>query len=113
METIEKIELYLEGNLNAEESVLFEQEIQTNPELQAEIDTYRDIISGIRLGGEKDFMKIIHQWEKEIVAKEVNNETETGGTTADQKVIPLAAPKKSGMKWIVRIASAAFSRRGG
>ncbi len=107
METIEKIESYLEGKMTAEEKSVFEQEVQNNPELKEEVEMLNDIILEVKKEGEKDFMKMVHQWEKEIVAKEVLEEKTTGEAAKDEKVIPLNTQKKTGINWIIRIAAAA------
>lgn len=107
METIEKIERYLEGQMTAEEHAAFEGEINQDGNLREEVNTFKDIIGGIRLNGEKDFMRMVHHWEKEIIASEMVKENSTQSTNQDAKTIPLSTSKKSGLRWIIRIALAA------
>ncbi|MBX7243160.1 MAG: hypothetical protein K1X92_15555 [Bacteroidia bacterium] len=107
METIEKIESYLEGKMTAEEKASFEQEMAQNAELREEVEVLNDVINGVKSEGQKDFMKMVHHWEKEIVAREVAEENKTGEAAKEDKVIPLNTPKKKGINWIIRIAAAA------
>jgi hypothetical protein len=48
MKTVEKIYLYLEGELTPEEKTSFEKELDNSPELQKELKLYQDFISDVK-----------------------------------------------------------------
>lgn len=109
METLEKIELYLEGQLDPQSQDLFEKEMEQDAALKEEVATYKDIIRGIRLSGENEFMHKVHQWEKELSAKDVLESKQIQGekATDTSNVIPLNTQKKGNSSWIFKIAAAA------
>lgn len=108
METLEKIELYLEGKLDPLAKAAFETEMAQNPALNEEVETYRDIIRGVQLSGENDFMHKIHAWEKELSAKDVIEEKHLIPSNASEtaNVLPLNPSSKNKENWM-KIAVAA------
>jgi tetratricopeptide (TPR) repeat protein len=108
METSEKIELYLEGKLDPIAKAALETEIAQNPALSEEVEIYRDIIRGVQLGGENDFMHKIHAWEKELSAKDIIEEKHLvpSNSTEAANVKPLHTQTKSNENWM-KIAVAA------
>jgi hypothetical protein len=45
---IEKIELYLDGKLNSEETSLFEKQLSENANLQEEVELQKQIMAGVQ-----------------------------------------------------------------
>lgn len=115
MEHLEQIELYLEGKLQGDALATFTREMETNPSLKAEVADYKEIISGIKLSGEKDFIALVAQWEKDIRATENANVQKTITDTPDnQSNKSKEEPKKEGvkkpfhpMRWAMGFAAAA------
>jgi len=115
MEHLEQIELYLEGKLQGDALATFTREMETNPALKAEVADYKEIISGIKLSGEKDFIALVAQWEKDIRAtEEVNADKKITDTTDNQSNKSKEEPKKEGvkktfhpMRWAMGFAAAA------
>jgi TolA-binding protein len=115
MEHLEQIELYLDGKLQGEELAGFTREMETNPSLKAEVADYKEIISGIKLSGEKDFVALVAQWEKDIrVAEKINEQKSTTDITENQLDTSKTEGKKEGvkkkfhaMRWFMGFSAAA------
>lgn len=108
METIEKIELYLEGNMPPADITAFEKEIADNAQLREEVDAYRDMIAGVRLSGQNEFVHMVHKWEKELAAADLATENQTEQTSQQAPSTPsLTATPVNRLKWVYRIAAAA------
>lgn len=99
MERIEQIELYIEGGMDATARQAFEAEMAQDAALKAEVETYSDLIKGIRLSGQNEFMHLIHKWEKELSAQEVLAGKMEAAPQAETPLIPLQTQKKTGASW--------------
>lgn len=120
MERIEQIEMYLEGQLQGTDLAAFEQEMKEDVALQNEVAEYRELIQGIRLAGQNEFVHLVHTWEKELVAAELIAEKGTAQVTASNqnntnvmgsaagKVVEMKPVKgTSRFKWVYQLAAAA------
>jgi predicted peroxiredoxin len=119
MERIEQIEMYLEGQLQGADLTAFEQEMKQDATLQTEVAEYKDLIQGIRIAGQNEFVHLIHTWEKELAAADVIAEkatTDVQSSPQDSstaignsygKVVEMTSVKGNRFKWIYRIAAAA------
>lgn len=68
MEVFQEIENYLLDRMSEEEQKAFEAEMSQNLELRRKVDSYREIIEGIRLVGESRTIDKISQWEKSLAS---------------------------------------------
>ncbi|KAA3625361.1 MAG: hypothetical protein DWP94_00985 [Flavobacterium sp.] len=59
-ERIERIELYLEGKMSEDERSRFESELNTDPQLAAQLDELRILILGVETAALKDKMEDFH-----------------------------------------------------
>src|ERR1041385_3104115 len=80
---IDLIEGYYKGTLSADELVMVQQRINTDPGFADKVADFSDIIKGIRSHQQEQFSDTVAGWEKEIQSE-----------------------KKSSSKYILRIAAA-------
>ena len=112
--------MYLEGQLQGAELATFEQEMTQDTALRSEVAEYKDLIQGIRIAGQNEFVHLVHTWEKKLAADEVLAEkgiTDTQNKPEDSSNImgnsaPTPAPiaslrSESRFKWLYRVAAAA------
>ncbi|ELR70933.1 hypothetical protein C900_03216 [Fulvivirga imtechensis AK7] len=74
---IELIEAYHQGTLSEDEIAAFEKRRAEDEDFDRKVEDYVHIMSEIRTFGERDFMKKLHSWEKDIAGEK------------EAKVIPL------------------------
>jgi anti-sigma-K factor RskA len=70
---IEKIERYLEEEMDAEELKAFEQRLDSDQGLQTEVAAYQQIFNGFRSLQSDTFLSQVQQWEEEWIAAEVDD----------------------------------------
>ena len=63
MEKLIRIEQYLTGALGAQEAQAFEQEMQSDADLSAEVGAVQELISGIDSAGKAQFEAKVASWE--------------------------------------------------
>lgn len=120
MERIEQIEMYLEGQLQGADLTTFEQEMTQEAALRNEVAEYKDLIQGIRIAGQNEFIHLVHTWEKNLAAADVLAEkgiTDTQVSPDDSsnvvgspgaKIVEMTSVKKeSRFKMLYRVAAAA------
>ena len=59
-EDFERIERFLLGKMETNERNIFENELETSPEFRAEMESQRDLIRAIEIGGLKESLEEIH-----------------------------------------------------
>lgn len=94
-EIIERIELYLSGELSLEQKSLFEKELQTNEELEKQVQFMRNLPQAVQINAEN----IIRKQLKELEGNLPKVELETQGSGEPAKVIPMPQPA-SGTRWM-------------
>lgn len=66
METLEKIEAYLEDRMSEDRRLAFESELAENEQLRNEFDEMKAVILGIRSAAAIAFAEQVGQWEKRL-----------------------------------------------
>lgn len=94
-EQIERIELYLNGELSLEQKSLFEKELQANEELQKQVQFMRNLPKAVQISAENAIRKQLKELEGNL--PKVKLETQGSGEAA--KVIPMPQPA-SGTRWM-------------
>lgn len=94
-ETIERIEQYLNGELSPEQKNLFERELQTNQELQKQVEFMRSLPKAVQLSAENAIRKQLKELESKL--PKVESKTQKLGEPA--KIIPMPNPV-SGSRWM-------------
>lgn len=94
-EIIERIEQYLNGELSLEQKNLFERELQTNQELQKQVEFMRNLPKAVQLTAENAIRKQLKELESSLPKVELK--TQNPGEPA--KVIPMPQPASSS-RWM-------------
>ncbi|MFN0200900.1 MAG: hypothetical protein ACKVTZ_05240 [Bacteroidia bacterium] len=112
MERLELIERYAEGQMQGTELATFTKELENDATLRQELKEYKDLVGGIRLHGQQNFMNMVTSWEKELQEKE---KSQANVTTSTEKASPFttvtktAVAKKTALhsQWIKYVSAAA------
>jgi len=88
MDNIDKIKLFLEGKLSAEDKATFELELKDNEALQEEVEDYRKIFSGFKGLSQEALKDQVQAWNKELPD---NKPSKTVSLWSSSKIRKLAA----------------------
>lgn len=101
---IDDLENYLNGQLSEEDQAAFQDDLETDETLAAEVDFHQDILKGINNGAEQDFRAMVSN---------VHGKLKTEGFFAEEKakVVPLQKPQATvrslRARWVQGLAAAA------
>ena len=59
------IDKYLEKSLSPDDEKTFEQELTNDPEMMQEMQSYKLLVDGIRLGGRKNLKRMMSEWHEQ------------------------------------------------
>lgn len=113
MERIEQIEQYLLGGGTPQARAAFEAELQQDPALRGELESYRLLIEGIERAGARQFEQQLAGWEARARAEEAfpARESEGGGRIRSLNWMRYAAAAAVllllGLFWVLRPQPAA------
>jgi len=74
MSNVEKIQLFLNGKLDPQETVAFQKKIQEDADLKKEVEDYRSIFQGLKNIKRENFAEQVKEWNKSLPALEVPEE---------------------------------------
>lgn len=75
--SIEEIEHYLQGMLNEEGQVKFEESIANDKDLAEKVETYKLLIDGIKYSSRKDLKEKLDTWDQDLPSHLEGHETVT------------------------------------
>lgn len=103
MDQLERIDLYLDKQLPAEQSIQFEEELQHSTELRELMNRVLIARQAVRSGALRTDMR---RWHRQFVAELPDEEAEVDDDTSGTgRVIPMAASPRRTTAWGMRIAA--------